>query len=298
MNMTTQCNDHRLDTAPASVPGIHRRSGLSRAEEHELAARIANGDHEARNHMVRANLRLVSKIALAFRGRGLPLDDLIGEGNLGLIRAAQEFDPRFGTRFSTYAAYWIKEGIHRALVKTTATIRLPAHMEKLLTKWRRAERKLHHQWNRRPTFGEVAAILGLSEGQKSLVAKAQHARRLMLESNASGESGSWLSNEVTDRLGPIDERLETDDERTVAFHRMVRLDDRERVVLTLRFGLEGEFLTYQELGWRFGMTREWVRQIELRALCKLGDERSDQASGSPAGSRSQIRRHGGSAVPA
>jgi hypothetical protein len=101
MNMTTQCNDHRLDTAPASVPGIHRRSGLSRAEEHELAARIANGDHEARNHMVRANLRLVSKIALAFRGRGLPLDDLIGEGNLGLIRAAQEFDPRIETRFST-----------------------------------------------------------------------------------------------------------------------------------------------------------------------------------------------------
>src|SRR5690242_7160280 len=98
MISTSHCNDDRLYTASASVPGVHHRVGLSRDEEHELAARIANGDREARNRMVQANLRLVSKIALAFRGRGLPLDDLIGEGNLGLIRAAQEFDPRFGTR--------------------------------------------------------------------------------------------------------------------------------------------------------------------------------------------------------
>lgn len=298
MSMTTQCNDHKLDAAPVSVPGVYCCVGLSRAEEHQLAARITDGDHEARNRMVQANLGLLGKIALAFRGRGLLLDDLIGEGNLSLIRAAQDFDLRFGTRFSTYAAYWIKEAIRRALIKTTATIRLPAHMVKLLTKWRRAGRQLHHQWGRRPTFEEVATILGLSEGQKSLVARAQPARQLALESNATGGSGSWLSEEATDRHGPIEKWLETDDEWAVTFRRIERLDDRERAVLTLRYGLEDEILTYQQLGFRLGMTREWVRQIELRALCRLGEERSDQTSNSPVGNRSQVRSRGGSAVPA
>src|SRR5947209_1753791 len=115
---------------------------LTAAEERELAAAIARGDRDARRRMIEANLRLVVKIARDYVGRGIALDDLIGEGNLGLIRATQEYDPRFGTRFSTYASYWIKQAIRHALINTTTTIRLPAHMVGLLTRWRRAERSL------------------------------------------------------------------------------------------------------------------------------------------------------------
>ncbi len=113
---------------------------LTAAEECPLAEAIARGDKDARSRMIQANLRLVVKIARDYVGRGMILEDLIGEGNLGLIRAAEEFQPRFGTRFSTYAAYWIKQSIRHALINTTSTIRLPAHMVGLLTKWRRSER--------------------------------------------------------------------------------------------------------------------------------------------------------------
>src|SRR5262249_40556078 len=111
---------------------------LTADEERELAEAIARGDRDARARLIRANLRLVVKIARDYDGRGLSMDDLVGEGNLGLIRAAEQFDPRYGTRFSTYAAYWIKQSIRHALINTTAMIRLPAHMVVLLTKWHRA----------------------------------------------------------------------------------------------------------------------------------------------------------------
>src|SRR3954451_24945123 len=134
---------------------------LSAAEERELAEAIARGDRVARARMIQANLRLVVKIARDYLGRGMVLDDLIGEGNLGLIRAAEEFNPRFGTRFSTYASYWIKQGIRHALTNTAATIRLPAHMVTLLSKWRKAERAMYRDLGRMPGFDEVADALGL-----------------------------------------------------------------------------------------------------------------------------------------
>ena len=124
---------------------IKDESLLTAAEECTLAEAIARGDLDARTRMIQANLRLVVKIALDYVGRGMVLEDLIGEGNLGLIRAAEEFEPRFGTRFSTYASYWIKQSIRHALINTTSTIRLPAHMVGLLTKWRRAERTLYRR---------------------------------------------------------------------------------------------------------------------------------------------------------
>src|SRR5262249_1622448 len=135
---------------------------LTAAEECALAEAIAHGDTASRSRMIQANLRLVVKIARDYVGRGIVLDDLIGEGNLGLIRAAEEFDPRCGTRFSTYASYWIKQAIRHALINTTSTIRLPAHMVGLLTKWRRAERTLCRDEGRAPTFDEVASYLRLS----------------------------------------------------------------------------------------------------------------------------------------
>ncbi|MBV8487421.1 MAG: RNA polymerase sigma factor RpoD/SigA [Planctomycetaceae bacterium] len=245
---------------------------LSAAEEQCLAEAIAGGDTDARRRMIQANLRLVVKIARGYLGRGMVLDDLIGEGNLGLIRAAEEYDPRYGTRFSTYASYWIKQAIRHALINTTMTIRLPAHMYGLLTKWRRAERMLCREFGRAASFDEVAAQLGLTEAQKSLVAKARRASHLKLESGLSDEEGSWSPDESTDGSPEPDVAFELNDERAEILRRLDRLDERERQVLLLRFGLTGEFpLTLKEIGHRLGVTREWVRKIELRAVNKLQD---------------------------
>ena len=245
---------------------------LTAAEERELADAIARGDAAAKRRMIEANLRLVVKIARDYVGRGIPLDDLIGEGNLGLIRASQEYDPRFGTRFSTYASYWIKQAIRHALINTTATIRLPAHMVGLMTRWRRAERSLCRELRRAPTFEEVAALLGLSETQKTLVSRAQRARQLKLESGMTGEVNRWSPEEAIDRGDVPESALEAEDERALLMSRLNRLDDRERTILSLRYGLEGAVpLTLKEIGRRLGVTREWVRKIELRAVRKLDD---------------------------
>jgi len=245
---------------------------LSAAEEQALAEAIASGDGEARTRMIQANLRLVVKIAREYIGRGLVLDDLIGEGNVGLIRATEEFDPRFGTRFSTYASYWIKQSIRHALINTTATIRLPAHMVGLLTKWRRAERTLTREFGFPPTTDQVAVSLGLTDAQRGLVEKARHARQLRLESGGGEECGTWALDDSMAESEAPDATLEADDERQHLMKRLDRLDARERTILALRFGLEGEMpLTLKEVGKRLGVTREWVRKIELRAVRKLDD---------------------------
>jgi len=246
---------------------------LTAAEECELADAIARGDREARTRMIQANLRLVVKIARDYVGRGIVLDDLIGEGNLGLIRAAEEFDPRFGTRFSTYASYWIKQAIRHALINTTSTIRLPAHMVGLLTKWRRAERALSREEGRTPSFDEIASSLRLTEAQKVLVARAHQARQLKLEGGMTRDSGHWSADDTVDRHPTADSMLEADDERDILLRRLDRLDARERMILALRYGLEGELpLTLKEIGRRLGVTREWVRKIEIRAVRKLDDQ--------------------------
>jgi RNA polymerase primary sigma factor len=268
----TASNDRgRLDPAPATIPRASGRPGLSRDEEIELAERIARGDHQARNRMIQAHLALVGTIARGFRHRGLSLEDLIGEGNLGLIRAAEEFDPRFGTRFSTYAAYWIKEAIRHALINTTATIRVPARMAGVLARWRRAERTLGRQLGRTPSFDEIASSLGLSAIQKGLVARALDAGRLRLEGSSVDRVGAPFFADVADRHGRADDLVEAEDERAVARRLIDRLDARERTIVALRYGLEGEILKRVEIGRRLGVTREWVRQLEARALRKLGE---------------------------
>jgi RNA polymerase primary sigma factor len=245
---------------------------LTAAEERELAEAIALGDEAARKRMIEANLRLVVRIARDYVGRGIALDDLVGEGNLGLIRATKEYDPRFGTRFSTYASYWIKQAIRHAMINTTTTIRLPAHMVGLLTKWRRAERSLCRELRRKPTFEEVATLLGLSEAQKTLVSRAQQARQLKLESGLSSEANRWSPEEAIDRRQAPESAIEAEDDRAVLQRRLDRLDERERTILSLRYGLGGAVpLTLKEIGRRLGVTREWVRKIELRAVSKLDD---------------------------
>jgi RNA polymerase primary sigma factor len=264
-----------LDSAPASVQEGRQRLRLSRGEETELAARIANGDSDARNRMVEANLGLVVTIARAFQGRGLELDDLIGEGNVGLIRAADEFNPSFGARFSTYAAYWIKEKIRSALINKSPMIRLPAHMFQLLAKWRLAEKTFCREWGRVPTFEELASVMELSPAQQLMVARARHAERLKPVGRFDGETGDGSFQEPWDLHAASEDQVESEEERIIASHRMERLDARERASVALRYGLDGEVLTFREIGRRYGVTREWARKIEIRALRKLNSNRSE-----------------------
>jgi len=272
---------------------VPRRRGFSRDEEREMATLIARGDQAARNRLVRAHLGLVVTIAREFQGRGLVLDDLVGEGNLGLIRAAEEFNPEFGTSFSTYASYWVKQAIRDALINRTPTIRLPAHMVRLLTKWRRIERTLSCEGDRMPQFDEVASILGLSEVQKSLVREAHRAGRLKLEGSRSGGAANWLLNVATDRHGPVEAILQADDERDSLMRRMESLDDRERTVLALRYGLDDEPLTLSQIGARLGLRRASVRKIELGAIRKLGGDHDDRAAVSRIGRRTCRDCHAG-----
>jgi RNA polymerase primary sigma factor len=268
-----------VPSRPSPDQASRGRRGLTTQEERELAARIAVGDRDARDRMVQANFGLVFKIARDYLGRGLELDDLVGEGNLGLIRGAQEFDPRFGARFSTYASYWIKEAIRHALTNTTSTIRLPAYMVGLLTKWRRAERALGREAGRAPSFDEIASSLGLTEEQKTLVAKAQQTRRLKPEGGVTVEGGRWSQDDAVDRRASPDSLLESEDERDILLRRLGRLDDRERVILSLRYGLGGEPPQgLKEIGRRLGMTREWARKIEVLALRKLREDRPVEAA--------------------
>lgn len=248
---------------------------LTAAEERSLAEAIARGDRLAKSRLIQANLRLVVRIARDYAGRGLPLDDLIGEGNLGLIRAAAEYDPRFGTRFSTYASYWIKQAIRSALTNTAATIRLPAHMVTLLQKWRRVERQLRRELGCEPSREQIAASLDLTEAQIVLVEHALNAGQIRRESSSADDARGWSPDDLSDFRDAPEVALEALDERLELARRLERLDDRERMVISLRYGLEGKApLTLKEIGRRLGVTREWVRKIELRAVAKLDDSAS------------------------
>lgn len=290
MNCSRMRNDSLADSLQTYLKEIRDEALLTAAEECTLAEAIARGDKDARSRMIQANLRLVVKIARDYVGRGMILEDLIGEGNLGLIRAAEEFQPRFGTRFSTYAAYWIKQSIRHVLINTTSTIRLPAHMVGLLTKWRRSERALCRELGRTPSFNEVAAQLKLSETQKFLLAKALQARQLKLESTIAFATDWRNVLGSSDRDESPHALLEMDDEWEILRARLECLDARERTILVLRYGLEGETpLTLKEIGRRLGVTREWVRKIEVRAVRKLDYScESDSSAVRPRSSRSRL----------
>jgi RNA polymerase primary sigma factor len=245
---------------------------LNAAEEKELARRIGTGDSSARDCMVRANLRLVVNIARNYVGKGLDLPDLIEEGNLGLLRAVEGFDPTMNTRFSTYAGYWIKQSIKRALINTGKTIRIPAYMAQLLTEWRRATAELQEQFGRPPTQEEVAGHMNLPRRKLNLIKKAIRIYNAAPQADPS-EEGQAIDATVMDvRVKTPDATLiETDDVRQV-LALLDRMGEREATVLRLRFGLDGgEPKTLKEIGERLGLTRERVRQIEREALGALRD---------------------------
>jgi RNA polymerase primary sigma factor len=251
---------------------IDRTALLSATEERELATRVLNGDVEARDRMVRANLRLVVNIARGYAGKGLALDDLVSEGNMGLLRAVEGFDPTMNTRFSTYASYWIKQSIKRAIVNTGKTIRIPAYMAELLTKWRRATTKLTDELGRNPSQDEVARFLGLSKKKLSIIKKAIRVANAGSQAD-QGDAGWSIEEMLMDPRGrsPDAEMGETDDLKQV-LHLLAQMEPREATVLRLRFGLNDEEpKTLKEIGEQLGLTRERVRQIESEALAKLNE---------------------------
>jgi RNA polymerase primary sigma factor len=255
---------------------INETALLSAEEELDLAARIADGDVLARDQMVRANLRLVVNIARGYSGKGLGLQDLIEEGNLGLLRAVEGFDPSVGTRFSTYASYWIKQSIKRALINSAKTIRIPAYMVELLSKWRRATARLTEELGRTPTNEEVARLLGLPKKKLPIIRKAIRISNSTPQSDQT-DSGWSLGEMVMDeRLKAPDEMMLDHDILRHAMDLLKDLDEREATVLKLRFGLGGrEPMTLKEIGAELGLTRERVRQIETEALRRLADGLTD-----------------------
>ena len=252
---------------------------LSSDDEQDLAVSIGEGDAQARDRMVRANLRLVVNIARGYTGKGLTLQDLIEEGNLGLLRAVEGFDPAMGTRFSTYASYWIKQSIKRALINSAKTIRIPAYMVELLSKWRRAHTRLADELGRSPTPEEIARVLGLPRKKLPIIKKAIKIYNLTPQTDQADNGWSLGEMLMDERAKNPEDELLNQDNMAHVLEQLDRMDTREATVLRLRFGLEdNQPRTLKEIGEALGLTRERVRQIETEALGKL----AASIEGSPA----------------
>lgn len=243
---------------------------LSGEEEVALAARIKRGDIEARNILIKANLRLVVRIAREYEGYGLPLLDLINEGNLGLIRAVDKFDPAKGAKFSTYSSWWIKQSIRRSLSNQSKTIRLPIHMVDKLAKMRRASGKLQDILGREPSDDELAAELGKSEKEVAFM-KRVGTQTVSLDEPANENDTLRLEEKVADeRADDPYESLALQTSLRLLSQSLTKLNERESEILRYRFGLDGEReCTLEEVGIKFGVTRERIRQLQNMALKRL-----------------------------
>jgi RNA polymerase primary sigma factor len=243
---------------------------LTPAEEIELAAKIKKGDKKAREQMIKANLRLVVKIAHDYEGLGLPLLDLINEGNIGLMKAVERFDPAKGGKLSTYGSWWIKQSIKRALANQSKTIRLPVHLVDKISKMRRTAMKLQEEFGREPTDQELGEELGISASRVAQLRTAA-IRPASLDAPIGDDDSNNFAEVVQDENA--DTPYEQLEEKTVTrmLQEMVKtLDQREATILRYRFGLDGgNEKTLEEVGEKFGVTRERVRQIQNIALNKL-----------------------------
>jgi len=243
---------------------------LTPQEEIELAARIKRGDKKAREHMIKANLRLVVKIAHDYDGLGLPLLDLINEGNIGLMKAVERFDPAKGGKLSTYAAWWIKQSIKRALANQAKTIRLPVHLVDKISRMRRIATKLQEVFGREPTDEELAEELGITASRVTQLRTAA-IRPASLDAPIGADDTNTFAEVVEDeRAEDPYEKLEEKTVNVMLDELIERLDPREKTILRYRFGLDGgSERTLEEVGERFNVTRERIRQIQNIALAKL-----------------------------
>ncbi|HVG99340.1 MAG TPA: RNA polymerase sigma factor RpoD [Miltoncostaeaceae bacterium] len=268
---------HSSDPVRMYLRDIGRVPLLTAAQEVSLAKRIERRDMSAKAELIEANLRLVVSVAKRYVGRGLAFLDLIQEGNLGLIRAVEKFDYRKGYKFSTYATWWIRQAITRAIADQARTIRVPVHMVETINRLSRVQRQLLQDLGREPTIDEIADELEVTPDRVREIQKVAQ-EPVSLETPVGEEEDSELGDLIEDRgvLGPAD-AVATLLRREELEEVLSQLSHRERKVLELRFGLRGEEpRTLEEVGQRFGVTRERIRQIEAKTLNKLHAYRDTQ----------------------
>jgi len=244
---------------------------LTREEEVKLARRIKRGDQAARQQMIKANLRLVVKIAHDYASYGLPLLDLISEGNIGLMKAVERFDPKKGGKLSTYAAWWIKQSIKRALANQSKTIRLPVHLVDKIARMRRVGMQLAEEFGREPTDEELGEELNMAPGKIAQLRTAAIRPASLDATVGQEEDGASLVDMIGDEAAHMPSDLLSDKNLRKAVMDLLHvLDERELKIITLRFGLDGKKeMTLEEVGRKFKVTRERIRQLQNIALRKI-----------------------------